>query len=249
MIFELIGDFLIFFGIVLIAFLIKKQKSIKHLNVFLLFIAIGFIDNLFQIITIYNPSFQIIESKTIVNQYLNWSGKLYSIVFAFVISLVLKDTLSLSEIGLTLKQNKNSIRFSLISSLLFLIISGLALFSKKLEFNLEVLLFLALMPGLNEELIYRGLLLSLLNKIFKRKFKVFNTSFGWGAILTSIAFGLLHGFQLSENFHIDFNLTTTVLTGIYGFIFALIKERSGSLLFPILAHSTADFFAFFFRMV
>ncbi len=105
------------------------------------------------------------------------------------------------------------------------------------------------MPGVAEELIYRGLLLGLLNKISESKFKFLGTNFGWGAILTSIVFGLMHGAQLGDNYQLQLDFITILLTGFYGFIYALIKERSGSLVFPIIAHNTSDFFNFFFRMI
>lgn len=105
------------------------------------------------------------------------------------------------------------------------------------------------MPGLNEELIYRGFLLGLSNKIFDKKFNLLGTHFGYGAILTSVAFGLLHGFQMSDNYQFQFDFLTIITSGVYGIFYTLIRERSGSLVFPIIALSTADFFNFFFRMI
>ena len=110
-------------------------------------------------------------------------------------------------------------------------------------------LFMAIMPGLNEEFIYRGLLLGLLNKIFKNKFRIFKTNFGWGAIITSMILGILYGFQVGDNFQVHLDYFTILISGVYGFLFALIRERSGSLVFPVIAHSAADFFNYFFRMI
>lgn len=100
------------------------------------------------------------------------------------------------------------------------------------------------MPRLNEELIYRGFLLGLLNKIYDKQFRLFGTNLRWGTILTSIVFGALHGFQLIGNYQIQVDFVNIFLTGSYGFLFALIKERSGRLVFPVIAHSTLDFFHF-----
>lgn len=243
-------DFLVFVFAVLLAFLVDNRKAAKYWYLLLIFLLIGFVDNLFLTITWYYPELQIINTSIWGNQLFSWSGKLYSIVFALIMQISLKKNISLKDTGLTIKQNSNSIKFSLIAVLLFFIIaSSIGILSKKGDFNTEVLLFLAIMPGLGEELIYRGLLLGLLNKIFERKFKFLGTNFGWGLILTSIVFGLLHGFNLNEDFRFQFDFITILMTGTYGFIYGMIRERSGSLVFPVIAHSATDFFNFFFRMI
>lgn len=250
MIHDILRDVLIFsFGAVLCLF-IDFRKSIKYWYLLLLFLFIGLMDNFFHTLTINYPNLQIIESHSYGNQYLCWSGKLYSIVFVLISIIPLRKIITPSEIGLTFRQNDKSIRFSLIFIFIFFIVaSTLGLLSGKASFDSETLLFMAIMPGLNEELIYRGLLLGLMNKIFKNKFRIVKTNFGWGAIITSLVFGILHGFQISDNFQLQFDFFTILITGIYGFIFALIRERSGSLVFPVIAHSAADFFNYFFRMV
>jgi membrane protease YdiL (CAAX protease family) len=246
---ELISVLFVLVFVILCAFFIDYRKSIRLWYILLLFLFIGFTDNLFHTITIHFPDLQLIRSHTWGNQYLNWSGKLYSIVFGLLMVLFIRKIIARDEIGLRLKQNKNSVRFSLIFILIIFLVSALGLLEPGNGLDLNALLYGAIMPGLNEELIYRGLLLGILNKIFDRKFRLFKTNFGWGAILVSVAFGLLHGFQLSESFQVNFDVVSVLLTGIYGFIFALIRERSGSLVFPIIAHSTADFFSFLFSMI
>ena len=48
-----------------------------------------------------------------------------------------------------------------------------------------------------------------------------------------------------DNFEIQIvNLPNVILTGLFGFAFSLMKERSGSLVFPIIGHGIIDFFRF-----
>lgn len=252
MIHEIVRDILIFGIIVLLSFLIDYKKSVKYWYVLLLFFVIGFVDNLLNTITIAYPETQLIKSNDWNNDlYCNWSPKIYSIFFALLLLIPLKRIITPDEIGLKLKQNKNSIRFSLIVIVCVFLTSLIpGLLGNKGVFDAKTLLYLAIMPGLNEELIYRGFLLGFLNKLFDKRFRFLGTNFGWGVILTTIVFGLLHGFHLTENYQIQFdNAPNIILTGIYGFIFALMRERSGSLVFPIIAHSTIDFFHFLFRMI
>ncbi|MBN2881739.1 CPBP family intramembrane metalloprotease [Candidatus Woesearchaeota archaeon] len=248
---DIFRDILIFSVSILLVLLIDFRKSIKYWYILLLFFVIGFVDNTFNTLTMTYPNTQLIKSHIFNNNlYFNWSSKLYSIVFALLLLIPLKNIITPSEIGLRLRQNDKSIKFSLIFILIFfLIASSIGLLSGKTSFDGETLLFTAIMPGLNEELIYRGLLLGLLNKIFERKYRIFKTNFGWGAIITSLIFGILHGFQLGDNLQFQFDFFTIIISGIYGFVYALIRERSGSLVFPVIAHSAVDFFNFFFRMI
>lgn len=243
---------LIVFGFaVLLAILINYKKSIRNWHILSLFLILGLVDNLLYVITESYPDLQIIKNHT-WNNYLecNWSAKMYSIVLALLVLIPLKNIIKPNEIGLTLKQNKGSIRFSLVCvAFIFAIAATIGFLSRKGPFDIQTLLFLAIMPAVNEELIYRGFLLGFLNKIFGRRFKIFGTDFGWGTILSSTVFGLLHGFQLSGDYQFYFDFMAIITAGFYGFIFALIRERSGSLVFPAIAHSTQDFFIFFFRMI
>lgn len=253
MVHEVIRDLSIFIFAVICSFLVSYRKATKYWYVLLIIFLIGFFDNLSNTITIAFPVTQIIKSHSWNNYlYCNWSPKIYSIVFSLLllIPLRIKNVISADDIGLRLKQNSDSIRFSILFVLFFFVTSiMIGLLGRKGPFDAKTLLFLATMPGLNEEIIYRGFMLGLFNKIFDKKFSLLGTSFGWGAILTSVVFGLLHGFNLSENYQLQFDFITIILTGIFGFFFAMIRERSGSLVFPVLAHSTTDFFHYFVRMM
>lgn len=252
MIHEILGDIFLFGLVVLVCFFIDFKTSIKYWYILILFFIVGLADNISYTVTAGYPTIQIIKTD-IWNDYLdcNWSAKIYSIFFALVIMFLFRGVISSQDIGLRVKQNKQSIKFSICFIIFFFITAiFVGLSGKKGEFDLKVLAYLAIMPGLNEELIYRGFLLGFLNKIFDRKFRFLNTNFGWGVILISIVFGLLHGFQITETYQIQLdNVSNVILTGVFGFIFALMKERSGSLLFPIIGHSTIDFFHYLFRML
>ena len=243
---------IILFGFaIFLVILIDYKKSIKNWYILLLFLLFGLFDNLLYVITESYPNLQIIKYHT-WNNYLgcNWSAKIYSIIIALFMLIPLKRTIKAEEIGLTVRQNKNSIRFSLrCITFIFIAAIFIGILSDNGSFDTKTLLYLAIMPGLNEELIYRGFLLGFLNKIFDKRFRLLGTNFGWGAILSTIVFGLLHGFQISSNYQFHFDFIAILSTGFYGFIFALMKERSGSLVFPIIAHGTEDFFIYLMRMI
>ncbi len=247
----IIANTIIFGFAILLSFLIDFKRSIKYWYLLVLFFAIGLVDNLFHALTMTYPDIQLINTYVWNNNLIfNWSAKLYSVVFVLLLLIPLKRIIMPDEIGLKIRQNKDSRKFSMLFILFFfLTASTLGISSGKTPFDANTLLYTAIIPGVSEELIYRGLLLGLLNKIFEIRFRFLGTSFGWGAILTSMVFGLMHGFRLGNEYQLHFDFITIMLTGSYGFLFALLRERSGSLVFPVIGHSAADFFNFFFRMI
>ncbi len=94
------------------------------------------------------------------------------------------------------------------------------------------------MPGINEEIAFRGIMLGLLLKTLKDKILVFKIPFISPPILvTSILFGLAHGFSLSKSYEIEFYLEPFLRTTIYGIIWAWITIKSGSILLALLSHN------------
>lgn len=120
--------------------------------------------------------------------------------------------------------------------------------SPKAELDFQTLLYLGIMPGLNEELIYRGYLLGALDKIMPGRFNLMVASIGWGVVVTSLLFGLLHGFYLDDSLTIHIEVIAFRNAAISGFIFAWLKKETGSLLVPIIAHGLEDFLFFLPRM-
>ncbi len=97
------------------------------------------------------------------------------------------------------------------------------------------------MPGLQEEPSFRGLMLLLLNQAFRDKpLTLLGAPIGWGAVASSVYFGLGHGLGWADG-HIAFDALSIAVTGGIGFVLLLIRERTGSLVLPILAHNLANF--------
>jgi hypothetical protein len=104
------------------------------------------------------------------------------------------------------------------------------------EASVENILFQITMPSVVEEIAYRGILLTLLNQIFERNFRWGKTQFGVGLMVTSLLFGLWHGLSIGDNFSLEMNWFAFILTGLIGFLLGFVRERTGSLLYPIILH-------------
>ena len=98
-------------------------------------------------------------------------------------------------------------------------------------------MFQATLPGLDEELYFRGLLLLLMHQAFGKGLRIWWADTGWGLWLVVLIFGLAHGFTYEDGALVGVSFGAIFLTGYIGFILTWMRERTGSLLVPILYHN------------
>lgn len=165
----------------------------------------------------------------------NWSGKVYSLLLSIMVVLGLG--IKPEAIGLTLSQR--NLTASLIALFLFILWGiSLGLLFKPSAPSVETLAFQALMPGLAEELVYRGIAPALLLGLIRGKESA--QGIPWAVVfITALAFGIWHGLSYS-----DAKFSFDPMSALFPFIGSIaggwLRFSSGSLLFPILAHSSAN---------
>lgn len=166
----------------------------------------------------------------------NWEGK----VMALILSLVVAVALGARRCGLTLKQDRKGLKGALIlSGALVALFLGLALYFPGQGTDPDTLAFQLTMPGLDEELFYRGVLLLMLNEAFARPLRILGAPMGWGALISSVAFGLAHALGYSDG-AFTFDAMTMLLTGGPALLLVWVREKTGSLLLPVLLHNFAN---------
>jgi len=216
--------------IVLVLFLPAKKKETWSKHFLGVFIVYMILNNLLIVLPVYFPISNLFESGY------NWTGKIYTYLLAIVF-LTFYKKISFREFGLSLRQNKGSSSFLIrisISMVFFML--GYSYFFGAYKAGLESILFQLTMPSVIEEIVVRGILLTLLNQVLRRQMKIGDSYFGMGAIITSVLFGVWHGLSIAPDFSIGINWILFVYTAGLGFVFAIVRERTGSLLFPILLH-------------
>lgn len=168
----------------------------------------------------------------------NWTGKLLALIGALAVAA--HPALGLRRSGVTLVQDRRGLTGALIvSGLLALIFGGLAIWMGGEGSSPEDFAFQLTMPGLEEELFYRGVLLLMLNEAFGRPLRILGAPMGWAAIVTSLAFGLDHAFGYGAD-GFRFDPLTLALTGGPALILVWLREKTGSLLLPVLLHNYAN---------
>lgn len=161
----------------------------------------------------------------------NWSGKLYSLIFSLIaIGLLRFDRAS---IGFTVAQT--NLKSSLVALFLLTSLSfSLGFIFKPEPPNVETIAFQALMPGLAEEITYRGIAPAILFGLIKLDAHPHDVP--WTVILiTGIGFGVWHGLSYSHSSW-SFDVMSAIFPLIGGIAYGWLRFNSGSLLLPVIAH-------------
>lgn len=165
----------------------------------------------------------------------NWQGKILALAASLVV--IALPGFGRRETGLTVVQAPGSLKLALpVAGLyvgLFLI---LALIFPNEGLSVEALAFQLTMPGLEEELFYRGVLLVALGRAFAGRVRFLGVDWGLGAILSCVLFGLAHAFGFSDG-EFSFDPLTMGLTAVPSLIAVWLALKTRSLVLPVLLHN------------
>lgn len=177
----------------------------------------------------------VVKSLGVIPGNWNWTGKVFSLLLSVLVIAVLK--LSPKTVGLTLKQEHPWLGFI---AVLFFIVWGtsLGLLFKPGAADAETLAFQALMPGISEEIAYRGIAPALLLGLIYRKEPI--DGIPWAVVIsTAIVFGVWHGLKYSGG-SFQFDAMSALFPFIGSIIGGWLRFKTKSLLVPILGHSFAN---------
>ena len=168
---------------------------------------------------------------------LNWFGKSLSILGTCAM-LTFLPRVSFRAAGMRWEQEGESLRPVIITGAITILAATItsAAISSSPNTSLEWLAFQATMPGVDEELFMRGLLLLLFHQAFGKDLTIWGAETGWGFWLTALLFGLLHGVTVEDG-GVSVNVAAVALTGFIGLVVGWMRERTGSLLAPVVFHN------------
>lgn len=221
-----------------ILFLNKKSK-INFLRL-LIFVSCYVVYQLFLVLPSINAVFDVIESRW------NWEGKALGIICGISCYFIFRRYFHENDF-FTLKQNRENLKPTLIVAVGLVLLSTVVWFLLgKSQFNMETLAFQISLPGVDEEIMFRGILLGLLTSSLKEKTTfVGNPS----VLLTAILFGFMHGLTLDKNYAIDFEPIYFIQTTFAGYLWGWITLKSRSILLAILSHNFSNFFGTLATMI
>jgi len=220
--------------IFILAFIKSKKGNLKFL---LLFIIFYLFDNYLQIF-----------SKQLVPDFFglkfSWIGKLLSLALSLGLIFYVNKN-DRKEIGFTTTINTRSqVKFGVLVFLGFLIfdfVFKFVLFPKGGTFDLETFVFQATMPGLTEEILFRGIYLWIFDKVFLPSWNYRGVQFGWSFIIVTLLFGVAHGVVITSDYQFKFDIITIVyLTLISSLSLGILRKFSGNLIYSIVGHNVIN---------
>lgn len=173
----------------------------------------------------------------------NWQGKLLALGATLAIASL--PAFGWRRIGLTFSQEPGSLRAALpVAALYCAFFIVIALAFPGAPADVETAAFQLTMPGIEEEIFYRGLLLFALDQAFRGRWRFLGVDWGWGAVLSSMLFGMAHAFGYSDG-QFSFDAIIMALTAVPAFLAVWLRLRTGSLLLPVLLHNFGNSFSLF----
>jgi len=91
-----------------------------------------------------------------------------------------------------------------------------------------------------EEILFRGYVQSRLNRTFGRPFHIWGVRWGLGVVITAVLFGFLH------YLHGVGTLWWGLWTIFGGFVFGFLREKTGGVVVPAIAHGVPQAIAYVF---
>lgn len=172
----------------------------------------------------------------------NWSGKIYATIASLIFYYATKHNFKNHQY-LKIEQSKRSqksVKIVFVFILLYAIVEGLLFYSK--SWDSERLLFQASLPGIEEEIAYRAIMLGLLSTLLVEKYKVFNLYLHYPAIwIIGILFGLIHALKLTTEWTLTFNAIYFIKTFILGTVWSWMTLKAKSILLPMISHNLSNF--------
>lgn len=219
--------------IFIIAFFGSKKGNLKYLFLFLI---IFLVDNYIQLL-----------NKQLLPDFglkFAWFGKFLSLAISLSVIYFVGNN-DRKEIGFTTSTNtKSQVKFGIlvfIGFLLFDFVFKFILFPKGETFDLETFAFQATMPGLTEEILFRGIYLWIFDKVFLPNWNYRGIQFGWSFIIVTLLFGVAHGVVLTSDYQFKFDIITIVyLTLISSLSLGILRKFSGNLIYSIVGHNVIN---------
>lgn len=222
------------------AFIFLKSRSSLEIKRLLIFVLTYVIYQICLVLPRISTKFNLIQSSW------NWEGKIYGVICGVVCYYTFRKYFKENDF-FTLKQNPQHIKSTVTTAIGIVLLSTVAWFILgKTPWNTETLAFQISLPGIDEEIMFRGVLLGLLASSLKEKvLYVVSPS----VVLTAILFGFTHSLTLANDYSVDFDILYFSQTAFAGYIWGWITIKSRSILLAILSHNFSNFFGTLSTMI
>lgn len=176
-------------------------------------------------------------------QHLHWSWQecLLSTAWPFLL-VALVPGISLASMGVTSNLRPGWLKPSIVAGLVALAVPAVFfMLGARKKLDAEGWAFLLIMPGLAEELVFRGVYQSLLNGVFGKPWRVADAEFGWGMIITAILFAGSNGLvAVDAQLHARIVLQAAIAPFLLSLVSGWIRERTDSIWPCVFGHNLSN---------
>ncbi len=169
----------------------------------------------------------------------NWQGKILEVLWVLLLAAL--PGYSLARLGIRGRLSPGSA-----GPILCVVLGAVALpmvfwfQGMRMPPDRETLLFELTMPGIAEELVFRGVFQSLLNEAFGQPWRLGRASLGWGTLLTAALFVVGHGALFDQHLRLQTSMFAMMFAIPPAVLLGWLRERTGSVWPGILVHNLVD---------
>lgn len=213
-------------------FFLRNESKRNTLVLVGLFIIYYLVNNLVVKLPFYYSSLNIFGGQW------NWSGKVYTIVWSIIFISIFQNRFK-NFIGFQFNISRR-IWGLFFFVLLVAFVAGILFYFK--PWDTETLLFQAILPGIDEEIAFRGIMLGILTTILVTKKRIGRWQIHHPEIwAVSLLFGFVHGIKLSADLNLTFDAIYFIHTFILGWIWGYMTVKSKSIYLSMLSHNLSNF--------
>jgi membrane protease YdiL (CAAX protease family) len=176
-------------------------------------------------------------------QHLHWSWQecVLSTAWPFLL-IALVPGISLASVGVTSRFRPGWLKPSMVAGLLALAVPAVFfILGARKKLDAQGWGFLLIMPGLAEELVFRGVYQSLLNRVFGKPWRLANAEFGWGLIVTAILFAGSNGLvAVDPQLHARIVLPSAIAPFMLSLVSGWVRERTDSVWPSVFGHNLSN---------
>jgi uncharacterized protein len=176
-------------------------------------------------------------------QHLHWSWQecILSTAWPFLL-IALVPGISLASVGVTSRFRPGWLKPSIVAGLLALAVPAVFfILGARKKLDAEGWTFLLIMPGLAEELVFRGVYQSLLNHVFGKPWRLAGAEVGWGLIITAILFAGFNGLvDVDPQLHARIVLHAAIAPFLMSLVSGWVRERTDSVWPSVFGHNLSN---------
>jgi membrane protease YdiL (CAAX protease family) len=177
-------------------------------------------------------------------QHLHWSWQeaLLATAWPLALAVFTPPSFSLASFGITSPLTMGWLKPAIVALLLAFAVPVLFFFlGSRKKLDAEGWAYLLIMPGLAEELVFRGVFQSLLNRVFGRPWRFANAQFGWGLIITAVLFAGANGlFAIDAHLHPRVVVYAAIAPLMLSLVAGWVRERTDSVWPCVFGHNLSN---------